>query len=398
MDYLLDLRTIAFIYAAVRLGLAVVFACLWWVQRSYTPARDWALGTLLTAFGLILIGLRGIASPLTTETISSVFILSGSMTFNMGIVRACGYTPKVKYWCLVCVSGISLVYLLDKSASFSYLETLVYHSTLVIFQSTALFHCLIFWYQSKMAKRNKTFLAIAVILSLSVLGITAKVAIEVFSLFPSLSVPAAKIFQLLFSLTLFPVLVMLLFIQSSQKLQHDLSELACHDMLTGAYNRRAFSQFIEKQWAISTRYQQPLSLLLLDIDDFKVFNDEYGHQTGDRALVCVSLIAEGVLRETDVWCRYGGEEFMALLPDTELFKAIACAERLREAIAQNQIKGTKRTLSVSIGVAQRTSDINNWDELLLICDVALYEAKAAGKNCVRTGTASTLSNTSSPLV
>lgn len=392
MTYLLDLRTIAFIYAAVRLSITVALACLWWSERSYTPARDWALGTFLTAFGLLLIGLRAHVSPLITETISSVFILSGSMIFNMGIVRACNYPLKVKNWYLFCLCSILIVYFLDNSEFFSHLETLVYHSTIIVFQLAALYHCLLFWAQRKMDKRGKTYLAIAALLALSIVVIISKISMEVFGLFPLFSGITPKILHLLFSLMIFPVLVMLLFVQHAQKLQDDLKKQACHDMLTGAYNRRAFSECMDKQWALSTRNKQTISVLSLDIDDFKVFNDKYGHQAGDKALVHVSKVAEEILRTNDIWCRYGGEEFVALLPDTNLLQALTCAERIREAISHAKMEGPKGSLSlsVSIGVAQRTEDINNWSELLFISDAALYDAKASGKNCVKAGTLSNL--------
>lgn len=381
MSHLLDLRTIALVYVAIRIGLALVLIYLWSVQRNYPPARDWAIGALLTAAGLFLLSLRNMVSPLISEQLSSLLLIPGWMVFDRGIVRACEQKPPYRLWIALCVLTLFGNYWLSEVQPNDPVETVLYHGTLILFDLGAAYACL----TSRCGTRRQTFRAIAVLLLISVASLLLKLAMEVFGLFAPQPEAFPKIIQLLCSMTLFPMLTMLLALQTSQKLQEALNEQARHDMLTGAYNRRAFAEFMTLVWKRAQRYQQPLCVLSLDIDNFKRFNDEYGHQTGDQALILVSRVAQAALRKHDIWCRHGGEEFVALLPDTELAQAYSCAERLREAVAQARIDGPQGplSLSVSIGVAERRAE-TEWSELLAVSDAALYQAKAAGKNCVMT--------------
>ena len=121
-------------------------------------------------------------------------------------------------------------------------------------------------------------------------------------------------------------------------------------------------------------------MLTVDIDHFKRVNDEHGHQVGDATLVRVSHAARGALRANDVWCRYGGEEFVALLPNATLDQALIVAERVRAAVEQATIATLRVT--VSIGAAQRSPADTGWTSLLAASDAALYRAKAAGRNRV----------------
>ena len=127
-------------------------------------------------------------------------------------------------------------------------------------------------------------------------------------------------------------------------------------------------------------------MLTVDVDHFKKFNDRHGHQTGDTTLVEVSRAAQAALRADDIWCRYGGEEFVALLPNTTIEQALTVAERLRCSVAGTAIASRKGPLSVSVsvGVAERGTAQTHWSEVLAASDAALYRAKAAGRNRVAT--------------
>ncbi|BEV72598.1 MULTISPECIES: GGDEF domain-containing protein [unclassified Paludibacterium] len=381
MSPLLDLRTIALVYVAVRVGLAVVLAYLWSVQRNYPPARDWAIGAGLTAAGLFLMALRHLVSSGISEILSNALLFPGWMIFDFGIIKACGRQPPQKLGLALC--GLALFGMIW----YGYVQpsdpgqTLVHHLLLILFDLASIHACL----SSDSRSRRQTFRAIAFLQLISVAIFLLKLGEEVFGLLGPLPPHAPQIMLLIGSVTIFPMLTMLLSLQTSQKLQEELNDQARLDMLTGAYNRRALSEFIDRAWG--RRQQQPLSVLSLDIDNFKAFNDRYGHQTGDQALVLVSRVAQTTLRQADIWCRHGGEEFVALLPDTDLQQARASAERIRQAVAQSQLASPQGglTLTVSIGVAQRRPQHAHWNELLAISDAALYQAKAAGKNCVMTG-------------
>ncbi len=148
---------------------------------------------------------------------------------------------------------------------------------------------------------------------------------------------------------------------------------------------------LEAEFVRATRYRSPLSLVMMDIDHFKRLNDTYGHPFGDEVLRAVARTVKGKLREVDFVARYGGEELIALLPETGPREALGACERVREAIASIQLEhrtpdGSRQQVrcTASLGVASVPArSLPVMEELLRVADVCLYEAKAAGRNCVR---------------
>lgn len=170
-----------------------------------------------------------------------------------------------------------------------------------------------------------------------------------------------------------------------------LSELNTIDGLTGARNRAYQDQLLVTEWARAYRNRRPLSVLMVDIDHFKAINDNHGHQCGDVALRQVAQIVQAHLkRSSDVLCRYGGEEFMVILPETDGEGACVLAESIRQALAASEIDTGVciLRLTVSIGVASgvpQTPDSQGIAALVGLADAALYAAKAGGRNQVRMG-------------
>lgn len=165
-----------------------------------------------------------------------------------------------------------------------------------------------------------------------------------------------------------------------------LQELALHDGLTGLLNRRHWETCLEREFARHVRYNSPASLVMFDIDHFKQLNDTYGHQAGDEVIRRVAAMTRQMVRDTDYAGRYGGEEFVVLLPDTPLEGAALFAERLRKAIDQMGMVHEQQNLAcaVSIGVACIHADMKNHQALIEKADKALYQAKSAGRNQVVT--------------
>lgn len=161
------------------------------------------------------------------------------------------------------------------------------------------------------------------------------------------------------------------------------THLANHDPLTELHNRRGFLERARAAYSVADRFDRPVSLVLLDLDLFKRINDELGHEAGDRALAACAKLLTNAGRAADVLARWGGEEFILLLPDTELKQACAFAERLRLGLADIVLTHGQRTvqLTASFGVAQRHSH-TSLDDLIKLADQALYEAKRAGRNQV----------------
>jgi diguanylate cyclase (GGDEF)-like protein len=164
----------------------------------------------------------------------------------------------------------------------------------------------------------------------------------------------------------------------------ELSVLAHTDALTGALNRRTFFALAEREVARHVRHGSALSILVLDIDFFKHVNDEFGHETGDNVLVRIAGLIGGTVRAEDVFARIGGEEFVVLLPETDLTGAQDLAERIRARIAENVIAtpGGQLTVTASIGVSDIGPDEDHVENALRRADAAMYRAKHAGRNQV----------------
>ncbi len=170
-------------------------------------------------------------------------------------------------------------------------------------------------------------------------------------------------------------------------LRKRLEELATYDRMTGLLNRSALQEVMEAEQARAQRNGRPFCLLLFDLDRFKLINDNFGHVSGDRVLVDIAAVAREVLREGDWLARWGGEEFLAMLPDTPLEEALRVAERLRLRIGEAEVEcaGRQLKVTVSVGVSGSPDHGRTLDVLLNSADAALYEAKRGGRNRVMRG-------------
>jgi len=162
----------------------------------------------------------------------------------------------------------------------------------------------------------------------------------------------------------------------------ETKRLSITDSLTGLFNSRYFYQELEKEIARSSRYNVLFSLAILDIDDFKIINDTYGHQTGDEILIHIASVLRLESRESDIVARYGGEEFVIIFPNTPKKESLAVTERILHNLNTNAVQtcsGHMIQISISGGIATYPSDATNPHDLLHNSDIAMYEAKAAGK-------------------
>lgn len=164
----------------------------------------------------------------------------------------------------------------------------------------------------------------------------------------------------------------------------ELQKLATTDPLTGAYNRRHFFTLAEIEWMRFSRYDRPLSLLMIDVDNFKAVNDRLGHDAGDKVIAMIADACRREKRDTDVLARVGGEEFAMLLPETNAADAAKFAERLRREIAEPTARDFRKVarVTISVGVAQAGPDANGITKLMKQADNALYEAKRQGRDRV----------------
>jgi len=163
-------------------------------------------------------------------------------------------------------------------------------------------------------------------------------------------------------------------------------QLSNQDEMTGLANYRSCQETLEKEIERATRYCRPLSMMMIDIDNFKCCNDTYGHLAGDAAMMQIAGLIKKQTRTSDFVARYGGEEFMVIMPETEINEASLVAERIREAIEQHPFVSEEgspmASLSVTIGLSSVPDRASTKKDLIRTADIALYKGKTSGKNKV----------------
>ncbi|MDQ3927896.1 MAG: GGDEF domain-containing protein, partial [Chloroflexota bacterium] len=176
-------------------------------------------------------------------------------------------------------------------------------------------------------------------------------------------------------------------ITERKRAEETLRHLATRDELTGLYNRREMGFVLQAELARARRYNHFLSLMIIDLDRFKMVNDTYGHQVGDEVLSEIATLVQQNIRAGDSAARYGGEELAVILPETTASGAFKVAERIRQAVAAQPFarpRGGTRTLpvrmTISTGIGCFPSDGDNQDALIVAADRALYKAKEDGRN------------------
>ena len=165
-----------------------------------------------------------------------------------------------------------------------------------------------------------------------------------------------------------------------RRMNEELKRLSITDALTGLSNRRYLEARLEEEIKRSHRNGSPMSFMMIDVDEFKPYNDNFGHTEGDRALQIVARCLRETLRGADVAVRYGGEEFSILLPQTNIKEAFLTAERVRQRVEQTEFPNRKVTVSIGVAACPPKCTLTG---LVSSADKALYEAKRAGRNCVK---------------
>ena len=175
-----------------------------------------------------------------------------------------------------------------------------------------------------------------------------------------------------------------IFNQKLEEVNARLERMATTDELTGLINRREGMNRLHQAWAGTGRHTLPLACMAIDIDHFKRFNDDYGHETGDIVLKTVAQALQASARKDEVVCRMGGEEFLVICPHAKAEEAAVGAERLRAAVEATHVcyEGKPLSVTASIGVAERTVSMTTPDDLLRVADTAMYLAKGNGRNMV----------------
>lgn len=356
---------------------------LYALKRNY-PASieglgDWSAALLLLFAGGLLVAGRGKLPNLVSISVSSFLLWSGLYLAYVGSQRFFGAKPRIAPW-MALITGVALVQLWFSVVEPSYHVRLVL-TTVVTACLSGVHAWLVFRQGSITFSRG---LAVGVLVFL--FGAQVMRLVTSFSapfplnaeFFDTSVLQLTYITSFAFSVLLFSISAVLM---ATDRLRIELEHLANHDSLTNALTRRHMDDACRSELERCRRHGRSMALLIMDLDHFKEVNDTYGHQAGDRALINFVAGVNALLRGPDQLGRFGGEEFVALLPDTSLDEAISVAERIRGACS---LTGLAPACTVSIGVTTNQKDNDTVDKLLARADAALYRAKAAGRNRVET--------------
>ena len=345
--------------------------------------RRWSWTFCLLGCAMLLLAARGVLPDFFSLVLSSLVLQTGILVFYSGLCQFQGRTPHLSWMALpMVVNAFSLLW-------FIYGEPLLWARVAVnsFTNMVLLASCLrlvlvgrVGEPRFRFSKLHTGIFLAGLMLVTCVRGTFALVYQPVVA--PHVSGQLYAVFSIFYPsavMALSTGLVLMAF----DRLKDELEYLVSHDVLTGAYSRRGFLSLAESEISRALRMQRPTALLVLDLDHFKQVNDRYGHPAGDVVLRRFTEITRTCLRREDLLGRFGGEEFMVLLPDTAPSAALVVAERIRTAVHATRVISVHHHIrfTVSIGVANIVGR-GTLEELLKLADSAMYLAKSRGRNRV----------------
>jgi len=382
----LDIRTLALtnLWLGMFLGVgSLVFAR---IHPSFIGFKQLGFSYFLFSLGFILLGVRGYAPDFITIIVANIFIFSGFSLLIWGVLKFL----HVSTYAFEKISILLLAVLIISFVIFTYSHPNIgarIVSISIITASISLYAGLaVLAHYKNVSLTFMRFLGEAFLFCSFIFMLRVYFAIIDPNLDDFMVAGTIHAFSLIALQFVTIVSCFSLTISASQQLAQKLAVQATIDSLTNIYNRRAFDEFAEKSTLKAQREQQPISIIIMDIDFFKQVNDQYGHQVGDKVLQEFSLRLKSSLRQYDILARYGGEEFTLLLPETNARTAMIIAEKLRVKIAKPVFcldNGAVLSVTSSFGVATSQGEVIDWQQLISLADQALYHAKESGRNCVK---------------
>lgn len=377
-----DIRTLIVAVALANVFCAGARFLLWRMNPGIPGLGRWALAGVAGALALFLILLFGIKHWQPSLSLAQLCVVFGLLMAWDGFRRFIKRRP-LSPLVLITVTASALIWITTVHFQYPMQARAQANAILIVILSTLIARELFTAPKPiRLAMRATAWVYIinAAVFLLRLIA-TDQNALPADSLNPD----GFTVFMLLWWLCMTIAITLGMVLMTAEYLQADLDSLANHDPLTGALNRRSFSLLAEKEIARSRRYSKPLSLLMMDLDKFKNINDRLGHDAGDALLCQFVTIAIRELRDEDVFCRFGGEEFIALLPNASAEQALIVTERLRASFAAESPETKIRddihfpSVTVSIGVAE-LGEGDDIESLLCRADTALYQAKRKGRN------------------
>lgn len=371
----LDIRTLLVAVAMATVCCAAARFLLWRMHPHVPGLAHWVWACVLGAGALLLFAGHGAVPDILSLSLSQVLIASGFLLAWDGFRRFLG-RKNLPAW-LVGILAVGALLPLPLSIFEPSLALRALANAVVVATISALIARELLTTAPRHGTASHATAYIYIINSLVFLG-RAAAALTSDTITAQ---PYGFAVTLLWWLCATVAVTLGMTLMTAERLQQNLDNQARRDPLTGALNRRAFSADADKELARARRNGRPLSVLMMDLDHFKRINDQLGHATGDDILCRFVAVSDRMLRAEDIFCRFGGEEFVALLSDTSADQAMAVAERLRTAYASEAATLPPATFAftVSIGVGELQPG-EELETTLRRADAALYLAKAAGRN------------------
>lgn len=383
---MLDVRTLAFASSVGGFLMAVTMAGIFAAGMRSRALIDWALAGLGYGLGYLLGHiLQTLEVPVPTWVAASLansLIGFGHGMVLVGVQRYLGYRTWLRpVLVLVAVMFLAVFVLPELRESLRW--RVILQSGFYV--ALGLYAGWLLW-RARRPGMRRFHRAASVVLMVYAVLLGARFVYALIS--PALTTSFVQdpfqiglfVISMIYGYALTMALVLVLF----REKQVELSNLAERDALTGLYNRLSLDTIAEREMRRALERATPFSVLLLDLDHFKDVNDRFGHQVGDRALCRAADLISGVIRDSDIAFRYGGEEFMVLLPGADRQQAARVAERLRSEMGQGDFRIDDRQvdLRASFGVVECDPKCTSWSECVTLADRALYRAKRGGRDRV----------------
>lgn len=373
----LDFPTLYLVILLNSLTLTIIWAAVAYAYRGFTAARYWLAANILTTAGGGLLAAQGEAFDFLLAAAGNGLVIFGFGLVRTGIRRFYGRSGGWAVSVLVTACAIAALAALGTSSES---RNVIYATAQIVLVALAAFHLLL-----REERSLGTWVA-AIAMIVGILGQGTEAVTNLMRVGGALSTNDYYRFAAFYLLVIIFAGVVWNFgfvLMAIDRLRSELATLAVVDELTGVPNRRGFMERAGLEEKHARRTGRPLSLLLLDLDDFKVINDNFGHAAGDASLEFFVRTAEGILPEPATLGRLGGDEFCVLLPETDLHAAEAVADDLVRLFRATVFrwKGQTIPLTVSIGGAQwSASDPTGIAGAIEDADIALYETKSRGRN------------------
>lgn len=380
----LDISTMSLMVSVSLILQSITLIFFFFLANKYPGVGVYAVGTLLSAIGFLIFPLRPFISnqliALNLRFLGNLLITYAQILYTIGIIKFLNKKPNSFFF--IALASACLVI----QVYFVYIKNdFIIRNMGVIFTSVTAYFVAIYYlikFRQRYLYSSSIFISISFIFNI------------IFLVFRAIMLPLTntKAFMdsnvvnltTIGSIFLFDYLRNAGFIMMiCQTLYHDIHQLATLDFLTNTLNRRAMQQCLDQEIAKFHRSKTIFSLIMLDVDRFKLINDTYGHDQGDVVLQHLTTILKQNLRSKDILSRWGGEEFLILLPDTDIQESFLMANKLRTTVEENPANNRLIYYTISLGVGTFNQEYTGeLDSLLIAIDQALYQAKQNGRNQV----------------